>query len=127
MLLANGLSIFSINGKPVFSNGPKSLPKYPPDCLNLCIWVFDDFILAEEPFGKALRSFQTCVLVNNNLCGKLVSLLVLPATFDEIFKATLVPFFVPDFDFISCELGRFTFKCYIGSFHIKANNKLGHF
>ena len=31
-LLSNGLSIFSIKGNPVFSNGPKSLPKNPPDC-----------------------------------------------------------------------------------------------
>ena len=31
-LLANGLSKFPIKVKPVFSNGPKSLPKNPPDC-----------------------------------------------------------------------------------------------
>ena len=30
-LLANGLSTFHIKGSPVFSNGPKSLPKNPPD------------------------------------------------------------------------------------------------
>ena len=29
---ANGLSIFSITVKPVFSNFPRSLPKYPTDC-----------------------------------------------------------------------------------------------
>ena len=31
-LLANGLSKFPIKGNPVFSNGPKNLPKNPPDC-----------------------------------------------------------------------------------------------
>ena len=35
-LLANGLSTFFIKGKPVFNNGPKSLPKSSPDCSVLC-------------------------------------------------------------------------------------------
>ena len=72
-LLANGLSTCPIEGDPVFSNGPKSLPKNSLDCPILCNWVFDDFLLAHEPFAKPLRSFETCVLVNNNLCGKLFS------------------------------------------------------
>ena len=69
-LLANGLSTFFIKGNPVFSNGPESLSKNPPDCLILCNRVFDYFTLTDEPFAKALRSFETCVLVNNNLCRK---------------------------------------------------------
>ena len=32
-LLANGLITFFFNGHPVFSNGPNSLPKNPPDCI----------------------------------------------------------------------------------------------
>ena len=32
-LLANGLITFFINGNPVFSNGPRSLPRNPPDCI----------------------------------------------------------------------------------------------
>ena len=32
-LLANGLNTFFINGNPVFSNGPKSLLRNPPDCI----------------------------------------------------------------------------------------------
>ena len=59
--LANVLSTFSIKGNPVFSNGPKSLPKNPPDCPMLCNWVSDNFELADELFQKALRSFATCV------------------------------------------------------------------
>ena len=36
-LLANGLSTFPIKGNPVFSNGPKGLPKKLPDyCTILC-------------------------------------------------------------------------------------------
>ena len=53
-LLANGLNTFSIKGNPVFSNGPKSLPKNPSDYPMLCNWVFDDFVLAFEPFEEAL-------------------------------------------------------------------------
>ena len=53
-----------------------------------------------------------CVLVNNNLCGKLYSPLELPITFDEKFKVTSVPFFIPDFNSIACELDNFTFKVF---------------
>ena len=56
-LLASGLSTFFVKGNPVFSYGPKSLNKNPHDCPILCNWVFDNFILAEELFAKALRSF----------------------------------------------------------------------
>ena len=79
-LLANGLNTFSIKGNPVFNIGPKGLPKNPFDCFIWCNWFFDNFILAEELFAKAL---QTCVLVNNNLCAKLFSSLESPTIFDE--------------------------------------------
>ena len=55
-LLANGLSAFLIKGNSVFSNGPRSLPKNPPDCPILGNWVFDSFIFGNEPFAKALQS-----------------------------------------------------------------------
>ena len=83
------------------------LPK--KSCAILFNWIFDNFILAEELFAKALRSFETCVLVNNNLCGKLFSSLEFPTTFDERFKVTLVPFFIANFNLWSCELDNFTF------------------
>ena len=57
----NRSSTFLIKGKAVFSNGPKSLPKNPPNCPILCKWVFDNFILAEKTFVKSLGSFDTCV------------------------------------------------------------------
>ena len=93
-LLTNDFSTFLIKGKPVFDNDPKILPKIPPDCPILWNWVFDNSILADELFAKALPNLKTCVLVNDNLCRKLVLSLELPATFDERFKVTSVPFFV---------------------------------
>ena len=108
--LANGLSTFPIKGNPVFSNSPKSLPKNPPDYTTLCNWVFENFMLTDEPFENALRSFETCVLVNNNLCGKLISSLESPTTFDGRCKVTLVSFFIADFNLLSCELDNFTFN-----------------
>ena len=97
-LSANGLSAFPIKGNPVFNNGHKSPPKNPYDCPIFCIWVFDNFILADKPFAKVLQSLETCVLVNNNLCRKLFSLLESPTIFDKIFKVASVPHFIPDFN-----------------------------
>ena len=85
-LLANCLSPFLIKGKPVLRNGPRSSPKNPRDCPILCNRVFDNFILAEALFAKASRSFETCVLVNNNLSGILFSSLQSPTIFDESFS-----------------------------------------
>ena len=109
-LLANVLSTFFVKGNSAFSNGPKSLLKNPPDCPILCNCVFDNFILAEELFAKALRSFETCELVNNNLYGKLFSSLDPPTTFDEILKDTSETFSIPHFNLLSHELDNFTFK-----------------
>ena len=50
---------------------------------------------------KALRIFQTCVSVNNNVCGILVSALKFPIHFHERFKFTLVPFFTAYFNLLS--------------------------
>ena len=63
-----------------------------------------------EPFAKGLWILETFVFVNNNLWGKLVSSPELRATFDERFKVTAAPFFIPDFILLSCELDSFTFK-----------------
>ena len=43
-LLANGLITFFISGSPVFSKGPRSLPRNLPDYIILDIWVFDNLI-----------------------------------------------------------------------------------
>ena len=92
-LLANALITFFINGNPVFSsNGLRSLIRNPPDCIVFGKWVFDSLILAGELLAKTLRRFATCLLVINNLCGKLVSLSKLPTIFDDNLKITLVSF-----------------------------------
>ena len=110
-LLANGLSAFSIKENSVLGNGPKWLPRNTPDCpIVLCNWVFESFILADEPFAKDLRSHETYVSANNNLCGKLFSPKGWPMTFEQIFKVTLVPFFIPCFNLLINELNNFTFK-----------------
>ena len=93
MLLTNGLSTFFITDNPVFSNVHEGLLKNPPDLPVLCNWVFDNFILGEELFAKALLCIETCLLLNNNLCGKLVSSLESPTTFDESFKVISVPIY----------------------------------
>ena len=58
-LLANGLITFPFKGNPVFSSSSKSQPKNPPDCLILCDRVFGNSILADEPFARALQSFES--------------------------------------------------------------------
>ena len=84
------------------------IPLFPyPSLYN---WVFDNFILADELFAKALQSLKTCVLVNNNLCWKLFSSLESATKFDESFRVTSVPIFIPDFKFLICELDNFTIK-----------------
>ena len=70
-LLPNGLSTFLIKGNPVFNNGPKNLPKDPLDYPVLCNWVFDNFILADEPSAKVLRIFENILLFDYNLWRKL--------------------------------------------------------
>ena len=73
-LLANDLIRFFINGNLVFSNGPQSLTRNTPKCTILDIWVFDNLISVDDLSVKALWTFATCLLVNNNnLWGKLVS------------------------------------------------------
>ena len=72
-LLANGLITLFISGNPAFSNGPRNLPRNPHNCIILLNnLVFDNLISVVELFSKALQRFPTCLLVNNNSCGKLI-------------------------------------------------------
>ena len=67
---------------------------------------------------------KLCVLLNNNLCGKLFSSLASPAIFDERFKVTLVPYFIADFNLLGCELDSFIFnKLYWIIFYILEKHK----
>ena len=82
-----------------------------PNCTILARWkVFGNFVLADKLFAKALQSLEICVSVNNNLCGKLVSSLEFPITFDKRFKVTSVVKFNPYFNLLRYELDNFTFK-----------------
>ena len=105
MVLKLFLSKFIVKGNPVFSSDPRSLPKNLPDCPILCNWIFDNFILADEPFEKDLRKLETWVLVN-----KIIFIIRTTNKIYERFKVTPVPFFIADFNLLSCELDSFTFN-----------------
>ena len=47
-LWANGFITFFINGNPVFSNGPRNLPRNFPDCIIIDIWGFDNLISVDK-------------------------------------------------------------------------------
>ena len=98
-LLANGLITIFINCNPVFSNGPRSLPRNPPHRTILDIWGFDNLISVDKWFEKALRRFLTCLLITNNLWGKLVSSSELPTIFDDNLKTSSASFFIADLSF----------------------------
>ena len=68
---------------------------------------------------KGLKIFETCVLVNNNLCEKSVLSFEFPVKFDERLKVTSVPFFIADFNFLSCEVDNFTFNVIYWVVYIK--------
>ena len=99
--------LISATGRP---NIPSEANRNYPNCTILDNWTFANSILADEPFAKALHMFETCILVNNDLCGKQVSSLECPILFDERFKVTSVPFFIADFNLLSYDWDNFTFK-----------------
>ena len=66
-LFANGLITLFIKGNPVLSNGPKSLPINPPDCIIFDNRVFNNTISVDVFLAKASLRLETCLLSNNNL------------------------------------------------------------
>ena len=50
---------------------------------------------------------MTSLLVNNNLCGKLISSLELSTIFDDSLKTSSVSFFIADFGLLSCDFDSF--------------------
>ena len=88
-----------------FIKAPKSeRVSKPPNYIILNNWGFGNLKVADEQLTRGLQIFETCVSVNNNLCGKLMLLLESPTTFYEGFKVISEPFFIPDFNFLSFEL-----------------------
>ena len=103
VLLDSVLNVFSnLNGNSIKLLKPVTISvvsvKYSLDCIILDDWVFEDFVLADEPFAKAFPIFETCLSVNNSLCGKLVSSLEIPIKLDERFNVILTPFFITDYN-----------------------------
>ena len=74
---------------------------------------------ADKWLAKALRRFETCLLVNNNLCGKLVSLS--PIIFDDNLKTTSVLFFIADLILLICEFDILHLNCCIVSSYTNKN------
>ena len=117
-LLANAWITFLISGNTVPSNGPRRLPRNPPDCTILDNWAFDSLILIDELFVKDLQRPATCLPVINNLFGKLVSSSELPIIFHDNLKITSVSFFIADFNLLSCEFDSLHLNYYINSIYI---------
>ena len=106
--ISNGLITDFKKGNPDFNNGTKNL-KNPPFCI-LVNCAFENLISIDVWLAKALRIFETCLLVNNSLCGKLASSSELSIIFDDNLKIKSVQFFIADFNLLSCEFDNFTFK-----------------
>ena len=99
-----------------------SLPRNPPDWTILDNWVFDKLISVDDLLAKALRRFLTCLLIDNNLSGKLVS--SSRAKFNDNLETTPVSSFIADFNLLSCEFDIFHLNYYIVSFY--GDKKLNH-
>ena len=109
-LLANGVITLFISGNPVFSKGPSNLPKHPPDCIIFDNWVLGNLVSTDELFEKAFQIPETCLSVNNNSCGKLVSSFESPIMLGDILVITSVSFLVAAFNLFSCGPDNFTFN-----------------
>ena len=86
------------------------MPKNLPDCIIFDNCVFENLILADELFEKALRILETCLSVNNNSCEKLLSSLESPFMFGDNLNTTSVSFFIADFNLCNWEFDNFVFN-----------------
>ena len=66
-----------------------------------------------------LKKLYKALKVNNNMCGKSTLSLELQIKFDARFKVTSIPFFILDFNLLSCELDNFTLRIFLSH-----NNKM---
>ena len=90
-LLASSLITFFINDKPTFIKGPRTLPKDPPKCIILEIYVCNNFVLEGKLFTSSLESIVTRLSVKES-----------PILFDDKSKFTSVKIFVANFNLLSC-------------------------
>ena len=93
-LLDNGSITFFINDNPALSNGLRRLPRNPT---NSKLHIIDKYL------AKSLQRFETYLLVNRILWGKLVLSLKLPIILDGSLKTTSNIFFIAYFNLLSCE------------------------
>ena len=96
-----------INNKITFLNVLRILPRNSPAFIISGSCVFNDFILTDNFFKKALEWLETCSSLNKHLSGKSVSLVLI--IFDDSFKNTSVAFFVADLNLSSLKSDNFTF------------------
>ena len=73
------MSTFFIEVKQVFINGLRNSS----NCTILDSWVFDNSILSDELFAKALQNLETRITVNISSWVKFVSSLESSITFNE--------------------------------------------
>ena len=91
--MAFGLSTFPIKIRPVICNG---LHRSLPNCVILDSWVFENFILADQPIGKPLIIIIRYCIHQSHLMKDL--------------KLPEKHFFIPDFTLLCCKFDSFTFK-----------------
>ena len=60
------IKMIFIDNNPTFNIGPISLPRNVPDCTVLENSAFNNFLLPDEIFPKALQSLEICLSVSNN-------------------------------------------------------------
>ena len=60
-------------------------------------WVLENLVSTDELFEEALQIQETCLSVNNNSCGKLVSSFELPVMLGDILIVISVSFLVAAF------------------------------
>ena len=73
-------------------------------------WVLENLVSTDELFEEALQIQETCLSVNNNSCGKLVSSFELPVMLGDILIVISVSFLVAAFNLFSCGPDNFTFN-----------------
>ena len=74
------------------------------------ILLIDNLISVDDLSAKAIRRLESCLLVNNNSCGKLILSSELPIIFDDNLKTNSASFFIAYFNLLRCRFDSFTFK-----------------
>ena len=71
--------------------------------------IFDSLNVAEEQLAKkkVLWSFETCVLVTNNLCEKIIVAIRITSNICWKFKSCFIPITYSWFNLLTCELDHF--------------------